>query len=257
MKPFFSLALSLLALAAAAAPEMLLEHDFAKINGGKPYDLLLPADRQPFACRVPFAAGQELVIRFPYRDGAELTAISAEALYESAGIVRIQQLDEQGEWRDLATADQFRFRFALPVRTRALRVLFSEITNRDHDTLQFNQFKAEGHGLGPKQENNGLLALSCDAPDNVFDLSPWYRPDRLPEIAAAVTNPDAEPRTFTVRGEFRHYAGGVAETAEPALLRLVPAKPAITGWRCGENNPAPISGWSRFRIRPGRAPGRR
>ena len=49
MKPFFSLALSLLALTAAAAPEMLLEHDFAKINGGKPYDLLLPADRQPFA----------------------------------------------------------------------------------------------------------------------------------------------------------------------------------------------------------------
>ena len=224
MKPFFSLALSLLALAAAAAPEMLLEHDFAQINGGKPYDLLLPADRQPFACRVPFAAGQELLIRFPYRDGAELTAISAEALYESAGIVRIQQLDEQGEWRDLATADQFRFRFALPVRTRALRVLFSEITNRDHDTLQFNQFKAEGRGLGPKQENDGLLALSCDAPDNVFDLSPWYRPDRLPEIAAAVTNPDAEPRTFTVRGEFRHYAGGVAETAEPALLRLGPGE---------------------------------
>lgn len=224
MKPFFPLALSLLALAAAAAPEMLLEHDFAQINGGKPYDLLLPADRQPFACRVPFAAGQELVIRFPYRDGAELTAISAEALYESAGIVRIQQLDEQGEWRDLATADQFRFRFALPVRTRALRVLFSEITNRDHDTLQFNQFKAEGRGLGPKQENNGLLALSCNAPDNVFDLSPWYRPDRLPEIAAAVTNPDAEPHTFTVRGEFRHYAGGVAETAEPALLRLGPGE---------------------------------
>ena len=53
MKPFFSLALSLLALAAAAAPEMLLEHDFAKINGGKPYDLLLPGSLSPAAFRSP------------------------------------------------------------------------------------------------------------------------------------------------------------------------------------------------------------
>ena len=42
------------------------------------------------------------------------------------------------------------------------------------------------------------------------------RVDVQSAIAAAVTNPDAEPRTFTVRGEFRHYAGGVADAQRDA-----------------------------------------
>ncbi len=217
----------------AAALEALIEHDFAIINNGKSYELLQPVNQTKFGQRFPFAPSTEMVISFPYRDGVSIKSISASPSFERPGKVFLQKY-ENGAWSDVASAKDFNFTFAVPLQTTKLKVILTEITNADHDILYYSNFKIQGEGLGPQLVNAGMLTLTCNAPDNVFELN-----GQPPQANAIIRNTTAIPQTFQVKGEFQHYIGGQAEADTPFVITLQPGESHEYTLKMRGANPGP------------------
>ena len=193
----------------AAPPAAWPEYDDARINGGKSYPLFAPHQSGEVVLRPPFAEELAMIVHFPYEDGLELESISAAAQYEAPKKVLLQNW-ENGHWVDVASAGKFNFTFAPPLKTRKIRLVFTGVSNRDHDILGYRSFQVKGRPLGPEITGRVSLGLTCPAENNVFDL-----PDHSPRLDARLVNTSGESRRFRLESEFQYYAGGIAER-EPA-----------------------------------------
>lgn len=193
----------------AAPPAAWPEYDDARINDGKSYPLFAPHQSGEVVLRPPFAEQLEMIVHFPYENGLELESISATAQYETPQKVLLQ-IWKNGHWVDVASADKFNFTFTPPLKTGKIRLIFTGVSNRDHDILRYRNFQVKGRPLGPEITGRISLELFCPAENNVFDL-----PDHSPRLNARLVNASGESRRFRLESEFQYYAGGVAER-EPA-----------------------------------------
>ncbi len=147
-----------------------IPRDMREVNQGRAYDIFLPANARPeWRNMQPMTGRVSFRLYFPVAGDVTVKSIKAASRYESAKVMLLAS--KKGKLEKLGQKNKLNFNLKSPVEAKEFFFVLDDITNKDHDVLQYLNWRIEGKASGSLLFNPDDLKLTCNAEDNTVELN--------------------------------------------------------------------------------------